>query len=331
MPRIFLTHTDHARATFFGAGNLKSICELGRVSMNTSGRVLCGEELAEAAKDAQIILLDRQTPADSVFLRQVPKLAALLSCVVDLRRVDLVAADSLGILVTRSRPFYAEAVAELAIGMMIDLARGISSAQTAWPDQPVPRLGRQLAGATIGIVGYGLIGRHLAACTEALGMRVYFYDPSVEACRPEHRKVPLRELLTVSDYVVCLMSVAVGAPALFNARSFTVMKPGSFFINLSRAGAVDEDALATALDSGHLAGAALDVGSGPDELPPRALAKRADVIATPHIGGLTPEAAFTQSAFVVKQTATLISGEQPPEAVNPAAASRIKELFGKGA
>ena len=104
------------------------------------------------------------------------------------------------------------------------------------------------------------------------------------------------------------------------------MKPSAFFINLSRGNLVDEAALARALDEGRIAGAALDVGRAPDQMPSSALARRADVIATPHAAGLTPQAVEHQAFDTVNQVAELLAGRIPPGAVNAEAASRLARL-----
>ena len=104
------------------------------------------------------------------------------------------------------------------------------------------------------------------------------------------------------------------------------MKTGAFFINVSRGNLVDEAALARALDSGHIAGAALDVGRDPDQMPTPALARHEKVIATPHVGGLTPQAAEHQALETVAQVAEIVKGRAPTGAVNIPQASRLERL-----
>jgi D-3-phosphoglycerate dehydrogenase len=104
------------------------------------------------------------------------------------------------------------------------------------------------------------------------------------------------------------------------------MKPGAFFINASRGNLVDEIALREALDSGHLAGCALDVGRAPDQMPTPALAHHPKVIATPHVAGLTPESIEHQSLETVAQAAEIIQGRAPKGAVNAASATRLARL-----
>src|SRR6476469_9354297 len=118
-------------------------------------------------------------------------------------------------------------------------------------------MGRQLNGATLGVIGYGAIGRYLAPLGLALGMRVLVADPHAEA-PPPLEYVPLERLLAESDFVVCLAVANEQTENLMNAAAFARMKPGAFFVNPSRGNLVDEAALLAALDGGHLAGVAID-------------------------------------------------------------------------
>jgi D-3-phosphoglycerate dehydrogenase len=111
---------------------------------------------------------------------------------------------------------------------------------------------------------------------------------------------------------------------MMGAEAFAAMRRGAFFINLSRGELIDDAALEAALDAGHLAGAAMDVGNAPDQMPEPRLAVRPDVIATPHIGGLTPAAAEHQAMDTVRQIAALAAGRLPDGAVN---ADRAHRLF----
>jgi D-3-phosphoglycerate dehydrogenase len=113
-----------------------------------------------------------------------------------------------------------------------------------------------------------------------------------------------------------------------NAAAFAAMKPSAFFINLARGNLVDETALAEALDAGRISGAAMDVGRAPDQMPSPGLARRADVVATPHTGGLTPSAVEHQAFDTVEQVRALLSGTVPPGAVNAVEATRLSRLRG---
>jgi len=129
-------------------------------------------------------------------------------------------------------------------------------------------------------------------------------------------QTPLTTLLGRSDYVVPLAVATAQTENLMNEAAFAKMKPGAFFINVSRGNLVDEAALARALDSGRIAGCALDVGRAPDQMPTPAIAARPDVIATPHTAGLTLPAIEHQSLETVAQAAQILKGRAPKGAVN---------------
>jgi len=184
----------------------------------------------------------------------------------------------------------------------------------------------QLAGSTLGIIGYGAIGRYLAPLGLALGMRVIIADPYAkpEDARLEHR--PLPELLAESDMVVCLAVANEETENLMNAAAFARMKRGALFLNPSRGNLVDEAALLAALESNHLGGVAMDVGRAPDQMPTPSLAAHPRVIATPHIGGLTPAAIEHQAMDTVAQIRALTEGRLPDHAVNAGQAHRLARL-----
>ena len=131
-------------------------------------------------------------------------------------------------------------------------------------------------------------------------------------------KLWLDDLLARADYVICLAIANEETENLLDAAAFARMKPDAFFINMSRGNLVDEAALAKALAEGRIAGAAMDVGRAPDQMPSPELARLPNVIATPHIGGLTPPASESQAMDTVRQVEALVKGEIPPGAVNVA-------------
>ncbi len=327
MMRILLTHTPHMLANYYGDRALAALRQHGDVRLNTSGRVLDDPvALIAAAGDAEVIVADRTVPVGAPVFAALPGLIAVCRVAVDISTIDVTAASSHGVLVTRATPGFVAAVTELAVGFMVDLARGVSRAVVDYRGgvDPVPRPGRQLAGAVVGIIGYGVIGRNLAPVALALGMRVLVADPYAEAVDPALHHVPFATLLDQADFVVCLALATAETENLMDDAAFARMKRGAFFINLSRGGLVDEAALRGALDSGHLAGAAMDVGRAPDQKPTPALAARPDVIATPHIGGLTPEAAEHQAFDTVRQVGELAQGRVPQGAVNAESAARLR-------
>jgi D-3-phosphoglycerate dehydrogenase len=238
------------------------------------------------------------------------------------------AASAQGVLVTRATPGFVDSVTEVGIGFMVDLARDLSGYAAAYRrgEEPQGRMGLQLSASTLGIVGYGRIGRRLAEVALALGMRVLVSDPHARVEDPRIAQTGFGDALAAADIVVCLAISDVATRDLFDAAAFARMKRGARFINLSRGELVDERALEAALDSGHLSGAAMDVGRAPDQRPSAFLARRPDVVAAPHIGGMTPEAMEHQAMDTVHQVAALACGRMPDHAVNAPAAHRLARI-----
>jgi D-3-phosphoglycerate dehydrogenase len=328
MTTIFLTHTPDMLANYYGNRALAALRELGDVRLNDTGEVLDAQALAQAAAGCEIIISDRQTPGPAAFFSLVPDLVAFLRVAVDIRNIDVSAASAHGVLVTHATPGFIASVAEQAIGFMIDCGRNITASAATYHAGRVPeaRMGRQLKGSTVGIIGYGVIGEYLAPLCIALGMKVLVTDPYKTVEVPGVVQLSQSELLARSDFVICLAIANEATEDLMNAAAFAQMKPSAFFINLSRGNLVDEPALAKALNDKTIAGAALDVGRAPDQMPTPALAARSDVIATPHSAGLTPNAAEHQAFDTVNQVKELIAGRMPPGAANPDAAIRLTRL-----
>lgn len=316
--KILLTHTPHMRDNYYGARALAGLSALGEVVLHQGGDTLEGPKLIAAAQGCGLIVADRATALPAPVFDALPALKAALRCAVDIRNIDVAAASSHGILVTRAKPGFVESVTELVLGFLVDLNRGISRATAAFQagEVPVARMGRQLAGTTIGIIGYGAIGRAVAPLAASLGMRVLISDPHATVREPNFQQVDLATLLAEADHVVCLAIANEQTENLINADAFARMRKDAVFINVSRGNLVDEAALAAAIHDGKIAGAALDVGRAPDQMPTPAIAALPNVIATPHIGGLTPPAIEAQALNTVEQARALVSGAVPEGAVN---------------
>src|SRR5260370_41519057 len=181
---------------------------------------------------------------------------------IDIRHSDVSAASDAGVLVTHAEAGFVQSVVELALGFLVDLSRGVSRATADYHAgrPPEVRVGRQLGGSTVGIVGYGRISRALAPLLAALGVKVLVADPYAQVDDRRFVKLPFEDLLARSDYVVCLAIANEEAANLMVAPAFARMRPDACFINMSRGNLVDEAALASALTEGRIAGAALDVG-----------------------------------------------------------------------
>jgi D-3-phosphoglycerate dehydrogenase len=318
MTKVLLTHTPQARRQYYGERSLSGLRAAAEVVLHEGDDALDSAGLIDAADDVDIIVADRLTEGPGEIFAKLPKLRAFVRCAVDIRNVDVEAASAAGVLVTRAGPGFVQSVAELALGFMVDLSRGISRATAEYRAGQSPGIvmGRQLAGSSLGIIGYGSIGRYLAPLGIVLGMEVLVADPFATVNDARIKHLPLEELLARADYVVCLAVANEATENLIGQAAFAQMRPHAYFINLSRGNLVDEAALLAALRDNRIAGAAIDVGRARDQMPTAELAKLQNVIATPHIGGLTPPAIESQSLETVRQVEAIIGGKAPPGAVN---------------
>ena len=328
MARIFMTHPPAALEQYYGAKALAALRELAEVRINPLTRELSIEELADAAQDCALIISYRQTPGPAELFERMPSLVAVARCAIDIRNIDVAAASRAGVLVTQASAGFIASVSEWTIGAMIDLSRNLTAMTMAYHagQVPVAPMGRELRAATLGLIGYGQISRYLCKLALPFGMRVLVSDPYAKVDDAALEQVALSELLGAADYVVCLAVASEETENLMNDAAFAAMKPGAYFINPSRGNLVDEAALARALDGGRLAGCALDVGRAPDQMPTPALARHPQVIATPHLAGLTPPAIEHQALETVAQAAEILAGRVPVGAVNAAQATRLTRL-----
>nr|WP_245320163.1 hydroxyacid dehydrogenase [Bradyrhizobium sp. LMTR 3] len=315
---MLLTHTPQSRAQYYGDRSLAGLQAVAQVKLHEAGDALDAAGLIEAARDVDIIVADRLTAGPGEIFSKLPRLRAFVRCAVDIRNVDVEAASAAGVLVTRAGPGFIQSVAELALGFMVDLSRDVSRATADYHAGRKPEviMGRQLAGSRLGIIGYGSIGRYLADIAKVLGMEIMVADPFATVSDAAIRHVPLDELLDRSDYIVCLAVANQQTENLIGQAALARMQPHAVFINLSRGNLVDEAALSAALRENRIAGAAMDVGRALDQMPSPELAKLPNVIATPHIGGLTPPAIESQSLETVRQVEAIVAGEVPAGAVN---------------
>jgi D-3-phosphoglycerate dehydrogenase len=316
--KVLLTHTPQSRAQYYGERSLNGLQAIAQVKLHESNDALDAAGLIEAARDVDIIVADRLTVGPGEIFPALPNLRAFVRCAVDIRNIDVDAASAAGVLVTRAGPGFVQSVAELALGFMVDLSRGVSRATADYHSGRKPEIimGRQLAGSRLGIIGYGIIGRYLAEIARVLGMEVLIADPFATVGEQGLEHVPLDDLLARSDFVVCLAVANEQTENLIGQAALARMQKHAFFINLSRGNLVDEAALSAALRDNRIAGAAMDVGRALDQMPSPELAKLPNVIATPHIGGLTPPAIESQSLETVRQVEKIIAGEAPVGAVN---------------
>jgi len=330
MPRIFLSHPPGVLENYYGDKAVAALQALGEVRFNPAGRELTTAEHVRAAQGCEVFVSHRGVAAGPEFFRGLPDLVAFCRCAIDIRTVDVEAASENGILVTQASAGFIAAVSEWIVAVMVDLSRRISASTEAYhagkvPDAP---MGRQLRGSTLGVIGYGQISRYLCDLGLAFGMRVLVTDPYAKVVNLGIMQTEMAQLLAESDYVVCLAVATEETENLMNAAAFARMKQTAFFINASRGNLVDEAALERALDQHIVAGCAMDVGRAADQMPSPELARHRKVIATPHIGGLTPPAIQHQALETVVQAGEILNGRIPKGAVNADRATRLKRFPG---
>ena len=270
----------------------------GYTQVERHTKALEGEALVDAVRGAFVLGIRSRSQLTAEVLAAAGPLMTVGCFCIGTDQVDLAAARQLGVPVFNAPFSNTRSVAELTIGEIVMLLRRITprsaSAHAGGWDKSAER-SYEVRGKTLGIVGYGNIGSQLSTLAEAMGMRVIYYDRTDKLRHGNTEPVPtLADLLDRSDVVSLHVPDLPSTRGMIGAAEIARMRPGSCLINNARGGVVDLDALAAALRSGHLAGAAIDVF--PKE--PRSAAERFEtplqgienVILTPHIGGSTMEA-----------------------------------------
>lgn len=329
--RVFLTHDPEDLDAYYGRA-LPELRAVADVVTNPLDRDLTSTELIEHAEGCDVIVAHRSTPGAATVFEQLPGLLAFLRTAVDVSTIDVDAASRHGVLVARAGKSFVPSTAELALALLLDLARNVSESTIEYRNgiEPRQRPGSQLLGRTAGLIGYGAIARHLAPILRAMGLTVLVHDPYTDdAATDGFEQTSLDELLGRSDAVLPLAASTPETERLIDAGAIAMMRPGAMLVNVSRGELLDEQAVADALDSGRLGGVGLDVGQAADQRPSPGLAGRPGVVATPHLGGLTPENADAQAMSSVEQVRAILAGEVPPRAVNATAADRLRAWWSR--
>ena len=285
--RVFLTHDPEDRDAYYGRA-LVPLEQIADVVQNPLDRDLSTSELIDAAQGCDVIVAHRSTPGEAAVFEQVPGLVAFLRCAVDTSTIDVDAASANGVLIARAAKTFVASTAELALGLLLDVARNITVSATDYAQgrAPLQRAGRQLRGRSAGIIGYGSIGAHLAALLVAVGMEVLVHDPFVVDPGVDGvRFVGFDELLRSADAVFPLVPGSPETENLIGAAELATMQPGTLLINVGRGELLDETAVADALRSGHLGGLGLDVGRAADQRPSAELAALGGVVAIEFVDG----------------------------------------------
>lgn len=288
-------------------------------------RLLGAEQLATRIGEvgASVVICEADSCTGPVL--ELP-LEAIGSTRGDPTNVDVEGATARGIPVLRAPGRNADGVAELAVGLLLAVTRGLLAADRDVRSGEVYRDGSipyqrfrawQLRGRTAGIVGLGAVGRATAWRLEALGMRVLTADPYAPDATHD-----LDALLPEVDVVSMHAAVTPETVGLMSAGRFARMRPGAVYLNTARAALHDLDALTAALADGHLGGAGLDHFEGESLATDHPLVGMANVVLTPHIGGATYDTEATHTALIADGLAALLAGQAPPNLVNPEVLTR---------
>jgi D-3-phosphoglycerate dehydrogenase / 2-oxoglutarate reductase len=292
---------------------------VAEVRYGDSGKPLTSQELAAELGDVDGVILGTDIADAAAIEAGTPRLRVLSRYGTATDNVDLVAAERNGVIVTHTPGANASAVAELAIGLMFALAREIPRLDRAirageWPTTS----GRELRGATVGLLGFGHIGQEVAGRAAALGCRVLAHDPVADTEVAERLRVELagpEEVAQGADFLSLHLPLTPETRDLVDASLLGRMPRGAFLVNTARGELVVDEDLAAALDSGALAGAALDTLR---EEPPSAgspLVGRDDVILTPHSAAHTREATLAMGQGAVANLLAALDGRDPPHRV----------------
>ena len=285
-------------------------------------------QVAAACADAEVLVV-HGAPVTAEVLAAAPRLKLLCCARGGPVNVDVVAVSARKIPLVNTPGKNAEAVADQALAFMVMLARGFPRAQRFLIEggtlgesayEGARFLGHDLGGHTLGLVGFGNVGRRVHQRAVAFGMRTVVYDPFVKVGDPSIEQVPaLADLLAQADFVSLHVRATAETENLFGPRQFAAMKRGSYFLNTARESLVDEEALDAALASGHLAGAALDVVRPRSQRGPHPLLRHENVVITPHIGGATHETLLRGVTMVAEEIARFAAGESLRAVTNRAA------------
>lgn len=288
--------------------------QVGEVLYNPTGKPLTSAEVAKILPgvDGYIAGLDA---IDAQALQAADRLKVIARYGVGVDNVDLAAARAKGIVVTNTPGANSVSVAELALGLMLALARQIPEAVEAVHQGKWPRYsGVSLEGKTIGILGLGAIGKQLARRLHGFDCKILAYDPFADAAFARDNHIELNSMdgvIEEADFISLHLPLLPETRGLVNEAFLNRMKKGSFLVNTSRGEVVDEAALLNALQSGRIKGAGLDAFTVEPPAAGNPLLALPQVIATPHLGAQTDGATSNMGWFAMRDCLAVLNNEEP--------------------
>ncbi len=279
--------------------------------------------LTKLAKDVDAIMFCfAQVTAKVLETATNCKIAARYGIGVD--NVDIAKATELGIVVTNVPDYCMDEVTDHALGMILALNRRFvphtkEVVSGGWSNVALNQPMHRTRGATLGIVGYGRIGRALAAKSVGFGMRILAYDPLIAPGSEVDgaKAVSLDDLLKEADFVSLHVPLIPATENMISAPELARMKPGSIIVNCARGGLIDEDALAASLSTGHTAGAGLDVVEPTPPDPSSTLLQQENVIITPHTAFFSQASTLELERRTAREVIRVLKGEMPENLINP--------------
>jgi glyoxylate reductase len=282
-------------------------------------------DLLRRAREADGLLTMVTDRIDAALINASPNLRVISNLAVGLDNIDVAAATASGIAVGHTPGVLTDATADLAFALLMAAARRIPEGDRAerackWQTWgPGELLGREVWGATLGVIGWGQIGRAMARRGRGFNMRVIYTSrtTSTRESVAGATRVPMRRLLQQADYVSLHVPLTPQTRHLIGARELALMKPGAILINTARGAVVDQQALYRSLKAGHLGGAGLDV-SDPEPMPSSdRLLKLKQVVITPHIGSASDTARNKMAEIATENIRAVLEGRLPPFCANP--------------
>jgi D-3-phosphoglycerate dehydrogenase len=310
--RLLVTPTSYGKNDPSLRTDLVALC--GEVIFNARGKPLRAAEVAELLPgvDGYIAGVD-EINAEAISAADRLKVIARYGVGVD--QVDLAAAKARGIVVTNTPGANSVSVAELTIGLMLALARHIPEAVTSTRQGAWPRLaGLSLRGKTVGLVGFGSIGREMARRLAGFECNVVAYDPYASAQTARSlgvELIALPQLLACADFVSLHLPVTAETRKIINDESLVQMKRGAYLVNTARGELIDEEALARSLTNGQLGGAALDVLCQEPPTPDHPLLGLKQVLVTPHAGAHSDDAMNAMGRMAMEDCLRVLQGQEP--------------------